>query len=63
MNTMSWFDYSQAVLQKVSYDKVRFRKLLRKLLRYLLVRERIQLLRWYRRQKPGYQPEAAPVLG
>ena len=57
---MSWFDYSQCVLEKVSFDKVLFRKELRKLLGYLSVSERIQLLRWCRRQKPWQRAE--PVL-
>lgn len=57
---MSWFDYSKCVLEKVSFDKVLFRKELRKLLGYLSVGERIQLLRWCRRQKPWQRAE--PVL-
>lgn len=54
---MSWFDYSQYVLQKVSFDKVLFHKELRKLLGYLSVVERIQLLRWCRQQRPWQQTE------
>lgn len=57
---MSWFDYSQCVLQKVSFDKTLFRKELRKLLGYLSVGERIQLLRWCRQQKPWQRAE--PIL-
>ena len=60
---MSWFDYSQYVLEKVSFDRVLFLKELRKLLRYLSAGERIQLLRWCRRQKPwqGAQPVLLPA--
>lgn len=58
---MSWFDYSQCVLQKVSFDKALFRKELRKLLHYLSVGERIQLLRWCRRHKLWHQTEVALV--
>lgn len=53
---MTWFDYSQFVLQKVSVDKMLFRKELRKLLGYLSAGERIQLLRWCRFHKPWHQP-------
>jgi hypothetical protein len=60
---MSWFDYSQCVLEKVSFDKVLFLKELRKLLCYLSVGERIQLLRWCRQQKPWQRAGAALVPG
>ncbi|CAN5325033.1 hypothetical protein BH09BAC4_BH09BAC4_23510 [soil metagenome] len=52
---MTWFNYSQSVLLKVSFDKMLFRKELRKLLNYLSAGERIQLLRWCRIHKPWRQ--------
>lgn len=60
---MTWFAYSQCVLEKVSFDNALFRKELRKLLRYLPVGERIQLLRWCRRQKPWQRVKPAPGRG
>lgn len=45
---MSWLAYSQFILDKVSFDRVLFRKELRKLLRYLTPVERLQLVRWCR---------------
>ncbi|WP_211325346.1 hypothetical protein [Larkinella arboricola] len=47
---MSWFEYSQCVLNKVDFDRRLFRKELRKLLRWLSPPERLQLLRWCRQQ-------------
>lgn len=55
---MSWYEYSQCVLNKVSFDKPLFRKELRKLLGHLTVSERIQLLRWCRWQKPWQRKES-----
>ena len=59
---MCWFDYSQYVLEKVSFDRVLFLKELRKLLRYLSAGERIQLLLWCRYQKP-WQQASFPLPG
>lgn len=59
---MTWFDYSQRLLQKVSFDKTLFRKELRKLLGDLSARERIQLLRWCRFHKP-WQQTPFPLAG
>jgi len=48
---MSWLEYSQCVLEKVSFDHKLFLKELRKLLRWLSKSDRTQLLRWCRQRK------------
>ncbi|AQG80064.1 hypothetical protein [Spirosoma montaniterrae] len=45
---MNWLNYSQYVLEQVSFDRRLFRKELRKFLRLLPPMEQTQLLRWCR---------------
>lgn len=60
---MTWLEYSQLVLGKVSFDRQLFRKELGKLLAFLSRRERLLLLRWCRFQKQytGSKPCPAPL--
>lgn len=47
---MSWFEYSQFVLERVRFDRRLFRKELRKFLHLLSPTERHLLIQWCRSQ-------------
>ncbi|WP_460979394.1 hypothetical protein [Spirosoma knui] len=59
---MSWLEYSQCVLEKVSFDRTLFRKELRKFVRYLSASERLQLIRWCRHHRPWKRHEPTPTV-